>query len=33
MSEFKHNNKDVIIGIGLFVEMVIYMAILAQFLN
>ncbi len=33
MSEFKHNNKDVLIGIGLFAAMVIFMAILAQLLN
>ena len=33
MSELKHNSKDVLIGIGLFVAMVIFMAILAQLLN
>ncbi len=33
MNEFKHNNKDVLIGIGMFVLMVIFMALLAHLLN
>lgn len=32
MNEFKHNNKDVIIGCVMFVVMVIFMAILAHLL-
>ncbi len=32
MNEFKHNNKDVLIGCALFVIMVIFMALLAHFL-
>lgn len=33
MEEFKHNNKDVIIGCAMFIAMIIFMAVLSHLLN
>lgn len=33
MEKFKHNNKDVLIGLVMFILMVVFMAILSHLLN
>ncbi len=33
MEKFKHNNKDVLIGLVMFILMVVFMAVLSHLLN
>lgn len=33
MEKFKHNNKDVLIGLVMFILMVVFMAVLSYLLN